>query len=442
MKISCPACSAKYSIADDKVQDRLAKIRCRKCGATIVIDGKSQPPHVYTSAGEAADTAETDTGGMEYSVDFGEGDQRSLPVREIVSAYNSGQITGETFVWAEGFADWKPLAEVPEIVDALNAGNGAGGASPWDKPAAGRPAVQASTPRAAARTASRSATADLFGGIDTAGSEDDVATSAPEAHAPIGTPSNASATGARNESSVLFSLSALTSAAQAQPRPTPGRSSTSNGASRDDSGLIDLKALTAAAMKNEATGAPPAVAPAMAAVAPISPLGVAPPLGLAQPGFGTMPLGGSVDLGAPQAKSKAPIYIGAGLAIGLLAVAAAILLKPQPPPPPPAPVIVAAPPPAPAPAPTPAEPVAKAPATAEATPEPSAKAPAPHTAAPSRRSSGGGSTKKSSSGSSSGSSTTSSGSESKPAPAAPKRSSCGCAPTDLVCNMKCSTKGG
>ncbi|MCC6899815.1 MAG: zinc-ribbon domain-containing protein, partial [Polyangiaceae bacterium] len=30
MKISCPACAAKYSIADEKVQDKLAKIRCRK----------------------------------------------------------------------------------------------------------------------------------------------------------------------------------------------------------------------------------------------------------------------------------------------------------------------------------------------------------------------------------------------------------------------------
>src|SRR5688572_32228503 len=42
VKISCPACAAKYSIADEKVSDRLAKIRCRKCNATIVIDGKAR----------------------------------------------------------------------------------------------------------------------------------------------------------------------------------------------------------------------------------------------------------------------------------------------------------------------------------------------------------------------------------------------------------------
>lgn len=436
MKISCPACSAKYSIADDKVQDRLAKIRCRKCGATIVIDGKTSPPHIYTGSGDASDTAESsDAGGTEYSVDFGEGDQRTLGLRELVSAYNAGQVTGETFVWAEGFADWKPLADVPEIVAALNSGPAAAAAAPWQQQKAAPKAAASAVPRSAARAAGgRSATADLFGSIDTAGSEDDVATSAPEQPSPIGTPSNASATGARNESSVLFSLSALTSAAQ--PARSSSTRASANGASRDDSGLIDLKALTAAAMKTEATGAPPAAAPAMPLVAPVSPLGVAPPLGLAAPAFAPFP--GGADISMPQQKSKAPIIIGVALGVGMLAIAAAILLKPEPPPPPPAPVVVQAPPPpAPAPAPTP-EATAKPPATgtgAETPPEKSTKTAAPH------RAIGGGAKK--SGGTSSGS--TSSGSSdtgSKPTPPPAKKSACGCASGDLQCAMRCAAKGG
>jgi predicted Zn finger-like uncharacterized protein len=442
VKISCPACSAKYSIADDKVQDRLAKIRCRKCGATIVIDGKTSPPNVYTSAGDASDVVaeSSEAAGGEYSVDFGEGDQRTLSLRDLITAYNSGQVSGETYVWAEGFSDWKPLADVTEIVDALNAGSAAAPAaapSPWDKPAAAARSAASATgsmPRAAARAGSRSATADLFGGIDTAGSEDDVATSAPEQHAPIGTPSSASATGQRNESSVLFSLSALTSAAQSRPSTRP--SATSNGSSsRDDSGLIDLKALTAAATKTEATGAAPAVAPAMPHMAPISPLGVAPPLGLSSPlGQVAAP---NFDYGMPQQKSKAPLFIGGGLAIGLLGVAAAILLKPEPPPPPPpAPVVVAAPPAAPfVPTPT-AEPVAKPPATGtgdEPSPDASAK-----TAVKKRAPSGGGGGVKKSGGSAA---PPAAGGDSKPAAPPPKKSGgCGCAPSDLLCNMKCSSK--
>ncbi len=429
MKISCPACSAKYSIADDKVQERLAKIRCRKCGATIVIDGKTSPPNVYTAAGDSAEVSAPPAapasadGGTEYSIDFGEGDQRNLPLREIVSAYKSGQITTETYVWADGFTDWKPLSEVPELMSAVSGGATATPA-PWDA----RPTAQRSSqlPRTtqAARTGTNRPSGDLFGGVSRAGNEDDVATSAPEQ--PSG---GGSGTGARNESSVLFSLSALTSAAQNQrPSARPPAASSS----KDDSGLIDLKALTAAAVKSD-TGA--MAMPAVPAVAPLaSPLGVPAPLG----GFGS-PLGGAVASGADlePKKNKTPIIIAALLCVGMLAVAAAIALKPAPPPPP-APVVIAAPP-APTPAPTP-EPIAAAPpatgtAEASAAPEASAKpAPvartgggrsAPRTSGKSTSTSSGSSTKKD---------------EPKAAPAAPKSSNCGCGPADLQCAMRCAAK--
>ena len=37
MKIVCDACQAKYSIADDKIQGKAFKIRCKKCGHIIVV---------------------------------------------------------------------------------------------------------------------------------------------------------------------------------------------------------------------------------------------------------------------------------------------------------------------------------------------------------------------------------------------------------------------
>src|ERR1022692_2953486 len=39
MKISCQSCQAKYTIADDKVLGKIVKIRCKKCGETIVVNG-------------------------------------------------------------------------------------------------------------------------------------------------------------------------------------------------------------------------------------------------------------------------------------------------------------------------------------------------------------------------------------------------------------------
>jgi predicted Zn finger-like uncharacterized protein len=411
VKISCPSCSAKYSISDEKVVSRLAKIRCRKCGSTIVIDGKVSPPHVSTSTGEAAEVqepSETSGGGSEYSVDLGDGNQRTMPLGDIVAAYNAGQVTGETYVWADGFSDWKPLSDVQDIVDALHAAASgsrpaaASTSSPWDAKPAADP-----VPRAAARPA-RGGAGDLFGRIERAGSEDEVSTSAPE---PAGLGGGGGAgTGARNESSVLFSLSALTSAAATSKPSTPSRAaapSAPGNASRDDSGLIDLKALTAAAMKSDGGGslggvtAPPIV--------PLSPSPLGAPLGLGSP-LGS-PLGGVAGDLAPPQKSKTGLFIAIGLVAAALIVAVAFIMRPAPPP-----VVVAPPPaptPAPAPTPTPTPTLAATPpATGSAAEEeaPADKKKVATTGA--RRPASGGGTKKASSKTESGSG------DSAPAPAA------------------------
>ena len=39
MKISCPTCAAKYTIADDKARGKSVKIKCKKCGTSIVAGG-------------------------------------------------------------------------------------------------------------------------------------------------------------------------------------------------------------------------------------------------------------------------------------------------------------------------------------------------------------------------------------------------------------------
>jgi predicted Zn finger-like uncharacterized protein len=435
VKISCPSCSAKYSIADEKVQSRLAKIRCRKCGATIVIDGKVSPPQVTASAGDSGDAHTADhavSGGSEYSVDFGSGDQRTLSIADIVSAYNSGQITGETFLWADGFADWKPLSEVQEVVDALHGGAPAPVAAapaPAASPFGAKP--QPSPIRAAARPA-RAATADLFGRIESAGSEEDIATSAPDAAAAFagGGGGAAVATGSRNESSVLFSLSALTSAATQAKPSSPGRSSATTAASREDSGLIDLKALTAAAVKADGGGAPAAAAPAMGMGLGMAGLG-APPLGVAPLGLGA-PLGAGLGLEAPMPqKSKTALYIAIAIVVAAVIVAVAFILRP----PPPAPAVVAPPPvptaaPTPTPTPTPTL-AATPPATGSAGEEADAgakKTPRRYTGKVGAKAP---TTDK-------GSGDTSSGTSDKPPP--PKSGSCGCAPTDLMCNMRCKSK--
>ena len=454
MKISCPACAAKYSIADEKVHDRLAKIRCRKCGTTIVIDGKTSPPHVYAAEAGTIETspaapAQDSGGGGEYSVDFGDNDQRTMQLSEIVAAYNSGQVTAETFVWAEGMGDWQPLGEVPQIVDALHSAasrpSGAGSrqsarpsSPPWDAPRQS----DASVARAAARTGGRGAPGgDLFGSFESAGSEEDVTTSAPE---PGPHQASAGATGARNESSVLFSLSALTAAAKPAPAATAAAASSLSSsltASRpsaatkddDDSGLIDLKALTAAAAKSEHENPAPMLG------AP--PLGVA-PLGLAPLGG----YGGGVEAQAsplmmPQQKNRTGLFIGAGIAIAAVVIAIAFILRPAPPPPEATPAaMVTTPPPPPAPTPTPTpETTATPPSTGTAETDDKDKPKVAAKGGSYRPRGGGGAAKKPDKGG--GDAPASKGGGDAPAPKKPAaKSACGCAPGDLMCHMKCASK--
>jgi predicted Zn finger-like uncharacterized protein len=275
MKITCQACAAKYTIADEKVLGKIVKIRCKKCGATIVVNGNdpsasagsagAEPPRAfdYASQGAQADG---------WTVNVADGDQRTMTDGEIVGGYHGGWVTDETFCWKDGMTDWLPLREIEQLYAACTATRamepagmlpdqgitkidqtpGLFGGSPAPAPAAyaaPRPAAgaaalpgngglasTAAAAPAARRAAGRAPAADLFSGAAQAGGEDDVMTSAP-AGMPQVHDDPQKLTGARNENSVLFSLSALTS--------KPGGSNRPPAPTQEASGLIDIRNLGA-----------------------------------------------------------------------------------------------------------------------------------------------------------------------------------------------------
>jgi predicted Zn finger-like uncharacterized protein len=232
MKVSCQSCGAKYTILDDKVVGRKVKVRCKSCGTPIVVDG--------TESGEAgsADAAQagtvpfaeggdeatrvdepsfdvSDAGSDVWSVNLSDTDQRDLSLDQIVEGWNKGEITSDAFVWKEGMGDWIPILDAPELRQKL------GGTAQSPKlPTAPKPTAARVNPRREQ---------DLFGASDSAGRDDEVMTSAgASGKAP---PAEQKATGARNESSVLFSLDALKAGVTAQapsPKRAPPRSTQSS----------------------------------------------------------------------------------------------------------------------------------------------------------------------------------------------------------------------
>lgn len=434
MKISCPSCSAKYSIADDKVQGRLAKIRCRKCGTSIVIDGNVSPVHIYAgdSADEPTAAAPAAASGTTYSVDLGENDQRQMTVSEIVAAYNAGTITGDTFVWADGFADWTALAQVDEIVAALHAA--AQGAPIDEASAAGASTAPAENPWDSGRKAAAptGGGADLFGSVAGAGSGyEQPAAAVPAASSPFG--GGGDAHGARNESSVLFSLSALTSGASASRSSisAPAAATLQDAGGNEDSGLIDLKALTAAA---EAMAHVPAAVPPIQSPLMVAPLGGASPLG----GMGMMGASGPSIPPQTQGGRNNGLIIGGFLFAAIVAAALIMTMsggEPEAPVLPPAPVATA---------PVPTTPVPAALPTPAPTPEPASDAKPPSTgteqddAAPKTPTSARTGPRPRSQPSSAPSSAPAPAAAATPAPKPAATGKCGCKKDDLMCLMNCA----
>lgn len=250
MKISCQSCPAKYTIADEKVVGKIVKIRCKKCGSTIVVNGNE-----FSPGGAEAGGAEA---GEQWTVNVSDGDQRTLTYEEIQTEFANGVVNEETYCWKEGMADWLPLREITELAGILGGGlmgsapppmhsasPEAGFSEPAGFPEPSFPSHSnghhdeplAAAPAAARRAGGRGASGDLFGGALAAGGDNDVMTSAGLSSPP----GESKLTGQRNENSVLFSLNALTEKGGNGATPSPAGRTTAEG---DGSGLIDIRALS------------------------------------------------------------------------------------------------------------------------------------------------------------------------------------------------------
>ncbi|QQR91995.1 MAG: zinc-ribbon domain-containing protein [Myxococcales bacterium] len=108
MKITCEACGAKYSIADEKVAGKAFKIQCKKCNASIVIHNEQQG------------VSETDDSSTELWHVVVDGEQQGpLSAQRVGQLIAGGDIDWDGYVWREGFDDWKVARDVQELVQAV-----------------------------------------------------------------------------------------------------------------------------------------------------------------------------------------------------------------------------------------------------------------------------------------------------------------------------------
>src|SRR4051812_38389975 len=109
MKITCQSCQAKYTIADEKVAGKTVKIKCKKCGATIVVHGSDaaaqapQDPGSSSANGYGGENSSDDDGETrvfgagggsastdEWTVNITDDDQRTMTTTQLLVEYQRG----------------------------------------------------------------------------------------------------------------------------------------------------------------------------------------------------------------------------------------------------------------------------------------------------------------------------------------------------------------
>lgn len=281
MKVSCPACDSKYTIADEKVAGRKVKVRCKSCGGQILINGTVPPPppdpsqanestdddatRIYKGgeiksiaaesaakdnaekrasepAEKSAPTASTEAvadDGIVWSVNVSDNDERSLKTHEVIAGYLSGEFSGEVYVWRDGMDDWVSIPDAPELAAVIEASKKPTAGASTDEtkagpkskalPSVGKGTKTGETPApaeaASAGTSASKKQAARAAGAKRPQSAHDLFAAASAAGSEMDVSVSESdepaqkMTGARNENSVLFSLDALKAGITASPTP-------------------------------------------------------------------------------------------------------------------------------------------------------------------------------------------------------------------------------
>ncbi len=176
MRFTCDSCSAKYTIADDKVRGKVVAVKCNRCGQRITVNGKSlaEPEPAYEESTRVANIADLDAAlrasteksaaapAPKPEIDDGwyaiiDGQQQGpLSADEFTGKVGKGKLTERTYVWRDGQGDWKRASEVAALAAAFAPKPAAPPPPPHpaDPPAVSKPAGKGKNGATAAEKAS------------------------------------------------------------------------------------------------------------------------------------------------------------------------------------------------------------------------------------------------------------------------------------------------
>jgi len=162
MRFSCDSCGTKYSIADEKVRGKVLRVRCKKCGASILVKEDAAVDELEAEAGDDTTRVVKQDEVQRAMAEAGlspqapgavpsgkfvanrpaagkstvgapkpapekklwhamlQGKQSGPFTRTELKGYvDAGQVTNRTYAWRDGMAGWQRLRDITELADLV-----------------------------------------------------------------------------------------------------------------------------------------------------------------------------------------------------------------------------------------------------------------------------------------------------------------------------------
>lgn len=120
MNVTCPACSSRYAIPDEKIAGRRARIKCKRCGQLVSVDGRHlSSRQVSPAPSQRAFASAPPPTPPVWTLAQPSGARGQVDARALVELYREQRVEPGALLWREGMDRWLPPCDIPEVVDAL-----------------------------------------------------------------------------------------------------------------------------------------------------------------------------------------------------------------------------------------------------------------------------------------------------------------------------------
>ncbi len=118
MQFQCARCDSKYQISDEKVQGKTVKVRCKSCGAMIVVKGqrllnKSLSPRLQETS--LRTTAQVPSATTPWYVSLQRSKHGPISESEVIDLLENGSLNARSYAWTSGMSDWQRIGTIPQF---------------------------------------------------------------------------------------------------------------------------------------------------------------------------------------------------------------------------------------------------------------------------------------------------------------------------------------